>query len=144
MRNGLVCLSLVVALTGCSHVAVIDTDPSGAEVRVNGEKIGTSPVMFRETTGWEKAYDVEAYKPGYKKTRRMLHQTEWNMPIVAASVGGFLFFCWPAIGGLLFARQLPDRVVIPLEREGRGQVADPSSPRVSSLQTSEDADALAY
>lgn len=115
-------------VSGCSHTVSIDTEPSGGDIRVNGERLGKGPVTYTETTGWEKVYEVEATKPGYTKVRRTMKQTDWNMPVAAASAFGGTFLCFPfGYAGFLFARQLPDRVVIPLEKRGSGG-GDTSAP----------------
>jgi hypothetical protein len=92
---------------------------------VNGEKVGTAPVQYQETTGWEKVYDIEAAKPGFKTTRKQVKQTEWNIPVSVASGGCSLLLGTPLsiIGavplvGLFWARQLPDRVVVSMDRAG--------------------------
>lgn len=87
---GLLASTLLLAVA-CTHTVVIDSDPTGAEIKVNGEKVGTAPVSYNESTGWEKMYDVEATKPGFKSTRKQLRQTEWNIPVTIASGG-----CRPA------------------------------------------------
>ena len=61
---------------GCAHSVLIDSDPSGAVIKMNGEKIGEAPVTYNETTGWEKIYDIEASKPGFRPTRRQVKQSE--------------------------------------------------------------------
>ena len=127
--------STCLTATGCSHTVIIDSDPSGAEIKVNGEKVGTAPVSYNETTGWEKMYDVEASKPGFKSTRRQMRQTEWHVPMSAATgictgvwvlgtLGAGLFLPIPVVG-VLWARQLPDRVVVPLDK-GPGSI-DPGA-----------------
>jgi hypothetical protein len=112
--------------SACSHSVIIDSDPTGADIKVNGDKLGTGPVTYSETTGWEKVYDIEATKPGFKATRKELKQTEWNIPVTAASVApAALTGWWTGIGlcsliGLFWARQLPDRVVVALDKGGSG------------------------
>ncbi len=133
MRKVLAPVVAVLFLSACSHAVIIDSDPTGAEIKVNGEKVGKAPVTYNETTGWEKVYDVEATLPGYKPLRKQLKQEEWNIPVVA-SVGGcslllgtplFLIGAVPLVG-LFWSRQLPDRVLLPLDRGGPG-VADPNT-----------------
>lgn len=140
MRRALALLALPVLLTAaCSHVVVIDTDPSGAEVKVNGERLsGMTPVQYTETTGWEKVYDIEVSKPGYKTTRKQVKQTEWNIP-VAGSVGVCSLLLGSPLSvvgaiplvGLLWARQLPDRVVVTFDKPagapGTGEAPPPAS-----------------
>jgi hypothetical protein len=118
-------VAVLVVTTACNHSVVIDSDPTGAEIKVNGEKIGTAPVTYNEQTGWEKIYDVEASKGGFKPVKKQVKQDQWNVPIVIASIGGFVLLWWTVIGlaspvGLLWSRQLPDRIVVPLERGGGG------------------------
>lgn len=142
MRRALSALSLSAVLsfsTACSHAVIIDSDPSGAEIKVNGEKIGVAPVTYTETTGWEKVYDIEANKPGYKATRKQVKQQEWNLPVSIAAGGCSLLLGTPVtvIGavplvGLFWARQLPDRVVVSMDKGGPGAPADSGAAPPSS------------
>lgn len=130
--------ALVLVLSGCSHVVVIDTEPSGGEIYVNGEYLGAGPVQYRETTGWDKTYEIEAALPGRKPVRRLVSQSEWNSQMMIASIGVGLFCFWPALGGIFFARQLPDRVTVRLDRPSSEVPldSDPSlGARVSGLAT---------
>lgn len=113
----LLALPCLLASVACSHVVTIDSDPPGAEIKVNSERLGTAPVNYTETTGWDKVYDIEAEKPGYKKTRRPVRQSEWNTSVVIGSIGSGVLLCPAGFGGLLFAKQLPDRVTVPLEAD---------------------------
>jgi hypothetical protein len=118
-------VATVFVTTACNHSVIIDSEPTGAEIKVNGEKIGTAPVTYNEQTGWEKIYDIEASKSGYRPTKKQVKQDQWNVPIVIGAVGGFLLTWWLLIGfaapvALLWSRQLPDRIVVPLERGGGG------------------------
>ena len=117
----------LISLAGCSHTLTIDSDPEGALIRVNGEKIGKAPASYTEKTGFEKAYQITAEKPGFKKTTKSVKQTEWHLPVVIASV--LLAFPTGMIGlaGLLFSQKLPDRVVVELEAEDEGEGGSESS-----------------
>jgi hypothetical protein len=127
MRRALAALSAFLVLSAssaCTHTVIIDSDPTGAEIKVNGEKVGVAPTTYNETTGWEKVYDIEVSKPGYKTTRKQIKQTEWNVPLTIASAGpaaltGFTIGL-PCLVGLLWARQLPDRVVVVVDKSGPG------------------------
>ena len=122
-------VTFVASSAACTHAVIIDSNPTGAEIKVNGEKVGTAPVTYNETTGWEKVYDIEATKPGYKVTRKEAKQTEWNVPVTASSAVGaalcIYFLGLPPVIGLLWSRQLPDRVVVEMDK-GSGGV-DPGS-----------------
>lgn len=134
MRALIALLASVSVLTaGCSHTVTIDSDPTGAEVRINGEKIGTTPVTYTEQTGWDKAYQLEVTKPGYKPVKKEIRQTEWNMMVLGGSAAAVICLIWVfpinllGAAGLIFSRQLPDRIVVPMERGGGGPSADPGA-----------------
>ena len=119
----LVTIALLTIAAACSHSVVVDSDPTGAEIKINGEKLGNAPVTYSETTGWEKVYDIEANKAGYKTTRKQIKQTEWNLPVTISAAGCSLLLGTPAtivgavpLVGLFWARQLPDRVTVVLDK----------------------------
>ncbi|MCC7071336.1 MAG: PEGA domain-containing protein [Deltaproteobacteria bacterium] len=133
MRRALALFTTVVLLsTACGHTVIVDSDPSGADIKINGETVGVGPVSYNETTGWEKVYDIEASKAGYKSTRKQLKQSEWNMPVTITAGVCSLLLGTPAtlvgavpLVGLFWARQLPDRVVVVLDK---GTNAPPPPP----------------
>ena len=115
----------LIAATGCSHIVTIDSDPPGAEISVNGQKIGNAPVQYTEKTGWDKAYQLEARKSGYKTAKTTIQQSDFNTSVIIGVVGASLcFFPW-SLAGLLVARQLPDSVVVSLERGSSRSGAPP-------------------
>ncbi len=99
------CAALAALLAGpaCIHYVRLDTTPSGASIAVNGVHVGETPVDFRETTGWEKRYDVEITKPGYEPVKDVFRQSEWDARIAVPSVAGA--FCLLPLAGLLFSRR---------------------------------------
>jgi hypothetical protein len=118
--------------SGCSHTMTIDSDPVGAEVKVNGDKLGVTPVNYTEQTGWEKVMVIEMTKPGYKTYKREHRQNEWNIPVVAGVAVGSICLGTPVtvVGavpliGLLWSRQMPDRLNVSLEK---GSNATESAP----------------
>jgi hypothetical protein len=46
MRRAIAATISFLFLTACNHTVMIDSDPSGAEIKVNGEKVGTAPVQY--------------------------------------------------------------------------------------------------
>lgn len=109
------------AASGCAHAVVIASDPPGASVAVDGRELGPAPVVYDETTGWERQVTLEVRKAGYRTVRRELRQEEWNPWIVTGGVCGSVLLGTPLtiVGGLplaslFWARQLPDRVVVRL------------------------------
>ena len=82
---------------------VLEGTELGHSIAVNGVHVGETPVDFRETTGWEKRYDVEITKPGYEPVKDVFRQSEWDARIAVPSVAGA--FCLLPLAGLLFSRR---------------------------------------
>ncbi|MBI1947261.1 MAG: PEGA domain-containing protein [Deltaproteobacteria bacterium] len=134
MRRALavVFATLLTLSAACGHAVVIDSDPPGADIKINGDALGPGPVTYNETTGWEKVYDIEASKAGFKTTRKQLKQTEWNIPVVASAGVCSLLLGTPAtivgalpLVGLFWARQLPDKVTVSLDKGGTAPTGTP-------------------
>jgi hypothetical protein len=82
---------LVLLFSACSTSVTIDTDPPGAEVRLNYQRIGTTPVtVVLSDAVWEEFF-VEISKPGYRTIRTTLRKE--IKP--GAVVGGLLGFVVP-------------------------------------------------
>ncbi|HEX5135759.1 MAG TPA: PEGA domain-containing protein [Planctomycetota bacterium] len=64
-------LVALILLAGCvERRLLVRTDPPGAEVTVNGEKVGRSPTTWRFTHYGDALVEVE--KPGYEPTRQVV------------------------------------------------------------------------
>lgn len=129
MVANVVAASFLAASVGCSHAVTIDSEPSGAEITVNGAKIGTGPVTYDETTGWDKAYTIELKKNGFPDKSVEVKQSEFNTPILGGSIGGAVLLFISGFGtivsfvpliGIAFSKQLPEDVVIPLGGDKAG------------------------
>ncbi|MBS2029999.1 MAG: PEGA domain-containing protein [Deltaproteobacteria bacterium] len=71
MRRGWV---LGVLLTGCAHTVVLDSQPPGAQVEVDGNLIGTTPVSFVDHASIRRTYDVVLKLPAHRTKRASLTQ----------------------------------------------------------------------
>lgn len=112
---------VITCAVGCSHTVVIDSEPTGADIAVNGEPVGVAPVLYVESTGWRRAYEIEARLPGFAVTQKRVHQSEWSAPVLIGTSCASLCLGTPLsvvgalpIVGIFWAQQLPDRVVVPL------------------------------
>lgn len=103
-------------LVSCSHQVLINTNPSGAKVIINGDDYGESPVFFSERTGNTKQYPIRIEKEGYKPLAKNLSQTEYNEGCLIASVAG-TFFCLFPVFGIIWSKQLRDSYLFTLEPE---------------------------
>jgi hypothetical protein len=64
-------LALLLLLSGCVERRLhVRTDPPGAEVTVNGERIGRSPATWRFTHYGDALVEVE--KPGYEPAQQVV------------------------------------------------------------------------
>ena len=103
--------------------------------RPSDTKCSDNQLTGAEVTG----YDIEVTKPGYKPTRKQIKQTEWNVPVSIASGGCSMLLGTPltVVGavplvGLFWARQLPERVVVSMDRAGPAPAGDPNATAPSS------------
>lgn len=93
---GILCLVLGgVTLTGCatlfgkkSHPLAISSDPKGADVYVNGFKMGTTPVELSLKA--DKSYTIEFRKEGYETISRVVNTKVGAGWIVLDVLGGLI------------------------------------------------------
>jgi hypothetical protein len=115
MRLGfaLAACSLIV---GCASTTIIRTNPSGANVMVNGNVIGRTPYTQTDTDPVmipPKQFTLEM--PGYQTATVTAAKTDWaNVKTIGFALGGFVL--WPLWAGLLWApdyREIPEVVLVP-------------------------------
>lgn len=87
-------LALAVAaglLSACASACVVDSDPSGATITVDGDVIGETPARARfSTLGFAQSYQVRAELAGYEPQTQVVQShlnfwtwgTEWPEAIV--------------------------------------------------------------
>ncbi len=103
---------------GCAHQAVVASDPPGAEVYVNGEKVGVTPVSIEDAPGWSREYEITLRKEGYEPKQVTLEQDVWNTPALAAA--GLCGACSCGLAAIYFlprSRTLEDRYGYALKRK---------------------------
>lgn len=109
-------LTILFLTTACANQAVFISDPTGAQVRINGEPVGVTPCAFDYVTSSGETYDIEIEKPGYEPMRRTMTADEVDASArnrwMAAGV------VWsPLWLGTLFTNKLKDSYQFVLKQE---------------------------
>jgi PEGA domain len=86
-------IALSISMTGCSffgarlQTITVSSDPIGADVYINGERVGKSPVSHEVPRGPDLLVEVraEGYEVGYRKANRSLSTLG-----IADMIGGWL------------------------------------------------------
>ena len=88
-------LTFTILCTGCAtlfapktHPLAISSEPRGAEVYVNGFKMGTTPVELSLKA--DKSYTIEYRKEGYESVSRIVNTKVGAGWIVLDVLGGFI------------------------------------------------------
>ena len=80
-------LSLCIVLAGCASTTVIQSEPDGAQLRIDGQPVGATPVTFTEGAVWLwTKHSVSLEASGY----RTYHGQMAAQPSVLYIVLGFL------------------------------------------------------
>lgn len=108
--NLLVALGCALILSGCAGVTMIDSMPSGADVYVDGVRVGQTPVRYEDMAVSLTSHSVRIAKDGYKPVNEQFaRQGRANM---SAIVGGI--FIWPV---WLWALDYPASLTYELQPE---------------------------
>lgn len=116
-------LVLLAALVGCQSV-VVHSAPYGADVFVDGEKIGKTPCKFKASTVIGCEYVVEVRLPGYRTYTETV-ETEWGPGSTWNLLASLLFLSPLIILTPFFGDVVPSGVFAPLEPE---QALAPATP----------------
>lgn len=82
----LVCIALAISVSACASTTIINSDPSGAKVYLNGEKVGTTPYTHTDTKIVGSTNTVLLKKEGYQDFSALFSRNEDVS--VGAIVGG--------------------------------------------------------
>lgn len=95
MKKLIIGLTLAAFITGCSSTTLIKSEPSGARLYLNGEKVGTTPYTHTDTKIIGSVNTVLLKKEGYQDFAAVFSRNE--NPNVGAIIGGVLVlfpFLW--------------------------------------------------
>lgn len=106
MRSILMFLGLLLMLSSCASSMMVFTEPGNAEILVDGELIGRSPVLYGGESSLDGNVQVTARLPGYQETTVSVSR-EAN----AAHLGASVLF--PPV--MPWGWYLPDAIHIQLE-----------------------------
>lgn len=94
----------LLASTGCAHAVSIRSEPPGADVVIDGELVGRTPMTWQEPVGDEGLFEVEARRTG-EVQRFTLKKSGYSVPTAAttaaACVGSSISMV--LAGGMLWA-----------------------------------------
>nr|NIS40816.1 PEGA domain-containing protein [Desulfuromonadales bacterium] len=120
LRKVLVVILLALFTTGCASQAVFLSDPPGAQVFVNGSKVGTTPCEYEYNLNSGGDYFVTLEKRGYETVNYTMASDEVdrekrNMLLTAGAVipGGSVLWL-----GALFTKGLKDTYEFALQEHG--------------------------
>jgi hypothetical protein len=137
-QRGIAC-ALVAALvvsvgSGCAHTMIVETEPMGAVVTINGEPQGDSPAVTTQFTSTGGRLYVTAEADGYEKASLVVTQSEWflwpaivavtplfGVPFVVIPIlGPIITVGWavltsPTLVSLLFLQKYPERVKLKMK-----------------------------
>lgn len=88
----LVMAMLPVLLTGCSSSTMLRSNPTGATVFVDGERLGQTPVQFSSTAIVGTSHQVRLELPGYQTTNAQFSRN--GDANIGAIIGG-IFVLFP-------------------------------------------------
>lgn len=141
----LVAAVLVGGGTGCAHRVLIQSDPPGARIYVDGHLEGESPVVVerRSSAGGRMRVTVEL--ENFQTEERIVEADEWfawpaliavtpliGIPFLVVPVAGPFISCgWalltsPSLFALAFLRKYPDEVTVTLRPRFGGGVVLPT------------------
>lgn len=89
----LVCVILLaIVISGCASTTVLNSNPNGATVYLNGEKVGTTPYTHTDTKIVGSTTTVQLKKDGYQDLTTTFSRNE---DVNVGAVIGGLFVLFP-------------------------------------------------
>ncbi len=83
-------IAVVIFLSGCASSTLIQSDPPGAKVYINGQSVGKTPYLYTDTKVVGSTTNIDLVKEGYQPLYASISRDE--QVNVGAIIGGFI--CW--------------------------------------------------
>jgi hypothetical protein len=143
----LVPAALVVAalVSGCAHQIVVNSEPPGARIWVDGKDVGTAPVVIERTTVTQGNMTLRAQLDSFETTERVVAQDECNpgpaalavvpflaLPLVVlVPIGPFITCGWacltsPTLISLAYLQKYPSTLTVKLRPKFGAGVVQPT------------------
>jgi hypothetical protein len=129
--------------SGCAHTMIIETEPAGARVSIDGKPVGDSPVVTTQYTSTGGRLHVTVDADNYEPAHVTVTQSEWflwpailavvplfGVPFVVIPIlGPIITVGWavvtsPTLLSLVFLQKYPERVKVTLRPRGFLQPTD--------------------
>jgi hypothetical protein len=142
-RNGkMLTLGAVLALaqltSACAHRVVIETVPAGADVEIDGESMGQSPLSLDESSGFFEEKNITIKKDGYAPLEVEVVQSEPIWPLAIASVCLGPFTVGLSCLGCLWTMRYPAKVEFKLSPELAADGSGTTQEAVADEEAEED------
>lgn len=92
MKSCALLMAVVVLFASCSSTTLIQSEPSGAKLYMNGEYMGVTPFSYSDTKIVGSSTEIRLEKEGYEPLYTMMSRDE--TADVGAIIGG-VFFLFP-------------------------------------------------
>lgn len=133
------------ATSACAHAVVIETEPEGAAVSIDGTYVGNAPVITEQRTSVGGRMRLEVSADAYETANVTVTQSEWFWwpAIIAATpllglgvvwvpfIGPVITLTWaiatsPTLFALAFIQRYPERVLVTLQPKLLNGLPQPS------------------
>lgn len=133
------------AATGCAHRVLIQSDPPGARIYVDGQLEGESPVVVERRSSTGGRMRITAQLENFQTEEAIVEADQWfawpaliavtpflAIPFIAVPIAGPFISCgWavvtsPTLLALAFLRKYPDEVTVTLRPRFGGGIVLPT------------------
>lgn len=100
-------VAMILFLTSCAQKTVFFSDPSGAEVAINGKVVGETPCTFQYRTSTKKNYEIAVSKENHTPIQKQIVAEETDKKSMAKWMAAGVVWS-PLWIGTFFTKKLKD------------------------------------